>query len=81
MYLILNHAERIVDISEEARYVKRQENGVIVGALKTTSIGENTALSSGARKRTRTQSIRQTPTPFIPLSRPAISATAIRWQA
>ena len=34
MYLILNHAERIVDISEEARYVKRQENGVIVGCAQ-----------------------------------------------
>lgn len=29
MYLILNHAERIVDISEEACYVRRQKNGVI----------------------------------------------------
>lgn len=35
MYLILNHAERIVDISEEARYVKRQENGVVVGCAET----------------------------------------------
>lgn len=34
MYLILNHAERIVDISEEARYVKRQENGIVVGCEK-----------------------------------------------
>ena len=34
MYLILNHAERIVDISEEARYVRRQENGLIVGCAK-----------------------------------------------
>lgn len=31
MYLILNHAGRIVDISEEARYVRRQENGVVIG--------------------------------------------------
>lgn len=34
MYLILNHAKRIVDISEEARYVRRQENGVTVGCEK-----------------------------------------------
>ena len=34
MYLILNHAERIVDISEEARYVRRQENGLIIGCAK-----------------------------------------------
>ena len=31
MYLILNHAGRIVDISEEARHVRRQENGVVIG--------------------------------------------------
>lgn len=34
MYLILNHAERIVDVSEEARYVRRQDNGVIVGCAE-----------------------------------------------
>ena len=31
MYLILNHAGRIVDISEEARHVRRQQNGVVIG--------------------------------------------------
>lgn len=34
MYLILNHTGRIMDISEDARYVKRQENDVIVGCDK-----------------------------------------------
>lgn len=34
MYLILNHVGRIVNISEEARYVKRQENGIVVGCAK-----------------------------------------------
>ncbi len=35
MYLILNQAERIVDISEEARFVRRQENGVVVGCAES----------------------------------------------
>lgn len=30
MYLVLNCAERIVDISAEAQYVRRQENGVVI---------------------------------------------------
>lgn len=34
MYLILDSVGRIVDISEEARYVKRQKNGLVVGCAK-----------------------------------------------
>lgn len=34
MYLILNRAERIVDISSEARFVRRQVNGVVIGCAR-----------------------------------------------
>lgn len=31
MYLILNHAKRVMDITEHAQYVRRQENEIVVG--------------------------------------------------
>ena len=35
MFLLLDSTNRIADVTASARYVKRQENGVIVGCEKT----------------------------------------------